>query len=431
MKEDLLQYIWQFQYYNHSQLLGTSGERLLVLHPGQHNEHQGPDFLEAKVKINETVWAGSIELHIHSSDWNVHGHSSDANYHNVILHVVWRHDKDIWDGAGNAIPTLELQNRVSSVLLHRYRKLMDRPVFIACESAIHQLNELVLVNWKERMVASRLAQRTQRIFAMLEKTKYHWEEIFWRLLAANFGLKVNGDFFEKIAESIPVSLLAKHKHNLPQLEALLFGQAGLLNADFEDKYPTMLAKEYRFLKTKYKLIPPIGSLYFLRMRPANFPTVRLAQLAVLVHQSEHLFSKLRETDEVAIVKKWLSVTANDYWHYHYMPDEESLFKVKTLGKQMVENILINTVVPLLYAYGTYSQDHDAKEKAIRWLNEIPAEKNSITNGFVHLGLENKSAFDSQAFIQLKNEYCDNHRCLQCAIGNVLLKKDLGVYQDSH
>lgn len=423
MKEDILQYIWKFQYYNNHELLSTNGDPVLVIHPGRHNVNQGPDFTEAKIKINDTLWAGNVELHINSSDWNLHNHSSDNNYNNIILHIVWNHDMEIKDANGNNLPTLELQSRVSNILLAKYQQLMETAQFIPCEKLQHHLSDLALTGWKQRLVAERLIKKSENILEILKQTNDHWEETFWWLIAANFGLKVNSEMFKKIAQSLPLSVLAKHKNNIVQIESLLFGQAGLLKKDFKEQYPQMLQKEYYFYQKKYKLKPVDGELFFLRMRPANFPTIRLGQLAMLIHNSEHLFSKIKEADSILEIKKMLALTANDYWHYHYVFDEETDYKVKKLGKQMIDNIIINTIVPILFSYGLYHDEEIFKEKAINWLEEISPEKNEITKGFEKLNYSNKSAFDSQAFIELKNEYCNHKLCLQCLIANSILNKN--------
>jgi hypothetical protein len=242
------------------------------------------------------------------------------------------------------------------------------------------------------------------------------------MLSRNFGSTINSDAFEKMALSIPFNVLAKHKHQIHQLEALLLGQAGLLDKVFKDDYPQMLQKEHRFLQMKYKLEKIHAPVYFLRMRPANFPTIRLAQLAGLLHQSRHMFSSVKEMTRFKNVEDLFSVTANDYWHYHYVFDEATGFKKKATGKQMTRNIMINTVVPVLYAYGYFNNIEMYKIKALNWMGQASAEKNSITKGFEILGLENKNAYDSQALIQLKKEYCDQKQCLQCAIGNNILKE---------
>jgi hypothetical protein len=414
--ERLLQYIWQFQYFSNKELLTLEGEKLQIIHPGLHNSNQGPDFTDAKIKINDTIWAGSIEIHINSLDWKLHKHSNDKNYKNVILHVVWHHDTDLQLSCS----TLILQDRVSKLLLRKYDDMMQPGSFIPCEKQIGQINSLTWQSWKERLLIERLEQRTQLIFDHQQKNNNHWEETFWWLLARNFGAKLNTIAFEKIAQSLPVNILAKHKGQIHQTEALLFGQAALLDTGFTEDYPKLLQKEYQFLKKKYNLQPVEASIIFLRMRPANFPTVRLAQLAMLVHQSLHLFSKIKENTDIISIRSLLQVTANDYWHYHYVFEETSAFKKKKLGEQMIDNILINTVIPVLFAYGHYHHENSYKQRALQWLEEIKPEKNSISNGFSALQVENSTAFDSQALIQLKNEYCNKKRCLDCRVGNRLV-----------
>ncbi|MBK6379685.1 MAG: DUF2851 family protein [Chitinophagaceae bacterium] len=418
MTEKLLQYIWQFQYFNYGDLYTEEGEALQIIHPGSLNSNQGPDFSDAKIKINTTTWAGSIELHINTSDWKNHKHSNDKNYKNVILHVVWQHDINL----NLPCSTLVLQDKVPKLLLSKYDELMNADSFIPCEKNIQQINSLTWQSWKERLLIERLEQRTQLIYDYLQKNNNHWEETFWWLLARNFGVKLNSVAFEKIAQSVSLNILAKHKGQIHQAEALLFGQAGLLDGVFAEDYPTLLQKEYRFLKKKYNLQKIEASLIFLRMRPSNFPSVRLAQLAMLVHNSLHLFSKIKESSDIKNIRQLLEVTANDYWHYHYTFDEISAFKKKKLGGQMIDNILINTVVPVLFAYGHYHGENSFKDKALQWLEEIKAEKNSITHGFTSLRVANKNAFDSQALIQLKNEYCNKKRCLDCSVGNKLIRK---------
>lgn len=418
MNERLLQYIWQFQYFTIADLCTQQGEPVSILHPGTWNHNQGPDFLQAKIKVGNTVWAGNVELHIHSSDWNYHKHSDDENYKNVILHVVWKHDTDLQQ----PFPVLELQNRVGKLLLEKYTTLMQSPAPIPCEKAISSVDELVWNNWQQRLLIERLIERSKSIHEHLALTNNHWEEVLWRMLAKNFGIKVNAEAFEKIAISLPVSILAKHKNQLHQLEALLLGQANVLQGKFTDAYCQMLQREYHFLRAKYQLKPVDIPLHYLRMRPSAFPTVRLAQLAMLIQQSTHLFSKITGEHSLNGIKKLLDVTANDYWHYHYIPDEASSFKEKKLGKEMIGNILINTVVPLVFSYGHYFNEQQFKDKALAWLEEISAEKNSITKVFTNAGISNRSAFTSQALIQLKNKYCNQKRCLGCAVGNHILKR---------
>lgn len=418
MTERLLQFIWQFQYFNRNELNTSDGEAIQGVLPGQYNMNQGPDFVNAKIKIGTTTWAGTIELHIRTSDWKKHKHQSDKNYENVILHVVWENDQ-----INNAVPVLELKSRVSKLLLQRYDELMNATSFIPCEKNISAVAGITWESWKERLLAERLVRKTKTIETFLQQNNYHWEETFWWLLARNFGMKVNADAFEAVARSIPVTILAKQKHQIHQIESLLLGQAGLLKDQFEEDYPQLLQKEYTFQKNKHKLGPIHQPLHFLRMRPGNFPTVRLAQLAMFVHESAHLFSKIKEAGSVKDVKRWFDVTANDYWHYHYTFDEPSSFKKKKLGEVMVDNIIINTVAPVLFAYGSYQGEQKYKDKALQWLEETTAEKNAITKGFQELNIENKNAFDSQALIELKNEYCHKKKCLECSVGNSLLKNN--------
>lgn len=416
MTERLLQFIWQFQYFNKNELLTVANEQVQIIFPGQYNSNQGPDFTDAKIKIADTTWAGTVELHLKTSDWKKHAHQNDENYNNVILHVVWEDDASI-----NDLPVLELKNRVSKILLERYEELMHSQSFIPCEKMISTVREITWKSWKERLLAERLLRKAGIVETYLQQNNYHWEETFWWMLARNFGMKVNADAFEAIARSIPLTVLAKQKNQIHQLEALLLGQGGLLEVKFTEDYPLLLQKEYRFQQSKHSIKPVQLPLHFLRMRPGNFPTIRLAQLAMLVHGSAHLFSKIKEADSLKEIKDWFDVTANDYWHYHYHFDETSVFKKKKLGTSMIDNIIINTGVPVLFAYGNYHSEQKYKDKALRWLEETATENNAITKGFQQIGIENKNAYDSQGLIELKNEYCGKKRCLDCGVGNALLK----------
>jgi Protein of unknown function (DUF2851) len=416
MTERLLQFIWQFQYFNKGELQTTTGESLQIIFPGNFNSNQGPDFLDAKIKTNTTTWAGNIELHINTSDWKKHNHHRDKNYNNVILHVVWENDLP-----ETSISVFELNDRVAKSLLQKYEEWMNAKGFIPCENTINGVKDLVMQNWKERLLAERLMRKADLFQKFLEQTNYHWEECFWWLLARNFGIKINADAFEAMAKSISINILAKHKNQIHQLESLLMGQAGLLEKDFNEDYPKLLQREYNFLKKKYGLNPINMPVHFLRMRPGNFPTIRLAQLAMLIHNSNHLFSKIIETTTLKELRRWLDSTANDYWHYHYLFDEAGDYKIKKLGNAMINTILINTICPVLFAYGHFHNDQKYKDKALQWLEETAAEKNTITKKFQQLGLQNENARDSQALIELKNEYCSKKRCLDCAVGNALLK----------
>ena len=416
LTERLLQFIWQYQYFNRENLLLTNGDSLDIIHPGQLNTNQGPDFTEARIRINNTVWIGNIELHIKEEDWNRHSHAVDPNYQNVILHVIWE-EKDCKTG----LPTLCLGDRVAKTLLKRYEQLMIDPSFVPCANSIKEVPALSWTNWKERILIERLQHKTKLINEYLAQSNHHWEELFWWMLARNYGIRVNADAFEAIARSLPLTVLAKHKNQLNQLEALLFGQAGMLFRKFDEQYPEMLRKEYIFLKRKYNLRQISLPIHLLRMRPQNFPTVRLAQLAMMINQSSHLFSGIREMDSIADLRKVLSVVANDYWHYHYLFDQPSSFKPKKLGEEMITNIIINTIVPVLFAYGMHNKNENYVQKALQWLSELPAENNLIIRNWELLGVKVKAASDTQALIELKSAYCDVKRCLECAVGGWIMK----------
>ena len=414
--EKFLQFVWQYQHFNQYHLATTAGSRVFVIHPGILNTDQGPDFLDARIKIGDEEWVGSVELHVMASSWEAHNHSADKFYKNVILHVVWKEDVQL----DLAFPTVELESRVPGAVLSRYDLLMQSPQFIPCQESIKTVPEITLNIWKQALLVERLQQRAVHIFKLLEQNKYHWEETFWWLLAAGFGYKLNSNSFLKIAQQIPYTVIVKHRNQLHHLEALLLGQAGILDTDFEDKYPQMLSKEYRYLAQKYKLQKTHYPLLYLRMRPAGFPPVRLAQLAALIHAGNCVFSNIIEQDNLKNVAKLFNIQANDYWHYHYIPGRKTAFCIKKPGSEMIHGILINTIIPVLYAYGKHQQTEGIINKCFRWLEELKGEKNVITRHFAEINVESKTAFDSQALIQMKNEYCNHKRCLECAVGYKLL-----------
>ena len=420
MTERLLQFIWQFQHYNKQELYLSPAEPLQIIYPGTYNINQGPDFIHARIKINQTQLAGSIELHVRTSDWLKHKHDEDQNYRNIILHVVWENDLDGF----SAVPILSLQNRVPRSLLQQYEQWMKQPAFIPCNHQVIEVSELIWNGWKDRLLAERLMRKSSTIQQYLRQNNHHWEETFWWLLARHFGTHVNASAFEAMARTVPIQILAKNRSRIHQLEALLMGQAGLLNKEFAEDYPSLLQSEYKYLQKKYNLRHNSEAVFFLRMRPGNFPTIRLAQLAMLIHRSSRLFTEIKETTELKIVKKMLDVTANDYWHYHYILDEASSFKPKRVGAQMINSLIINSIGPLLYTYGLVMNDSTCKNKAVRWLEETAPEKNKLTDGFTRLGVSFQNACDTQALIELKTLYCDVRRCLDCSIGNALLKNSV-------
>ncbi|MBE2229417.1 MAG: DUF2851 family protein [Chitinophagaceae bacterium] len=420
MNERLLQYIWQFRLFDNRSLFTTTGEPVEIIYQGQYNTNQGPDFSNARIRIAGTTWAGHVELHVRLSDWEKHHHQADRNYDNVILHVVWEADE-----TGPDIPAVELKGRVPGLFLERYEQLMKSGPSIPCGSQLHLVDALTWKSWLDRLLAERMERKAGLVLHFNTESRNHWEETAWWLLARNFGSKVNADAFEAIARSLPLSLLGRQAQ-LTALEALLMGQAGLLETEKkEDPYYTLLQKEYRFLQKKHSLVPVDIPVHFLRMRPGNFPTIRLAQLAVFLYQtgaSGRFFSALLAAQQPDEIRRMFDLTANDYWHYHYSFDKTSAFKPKKSGDSLASLILINTVCPLLYAWGQLNRENRVKEKALDWLEKTPPEANHILSNFQDLGLPVKNAAESQAILELKNAYCTQKRCLDCMAGNRLLSK---------
>ena len=417
MNEQLLQFIWQHRYFNQSDLHSISGSPLQIIYPGLLNTNQGPDFLDAKIQIDSLMLAGSVELHIKSTDWQRHRHQKDIRYSNVILHVVWEYD-------GLDIPfvqVLELKSRVAGSMLSVYEHLMQSASFMPCAPLLSKVNELVWTSWKERLLAERMEQRSRVISQSLERHLGNVEEVFWQILARSWGMPLNGDVFETLAASLPVSLLSRYRYRIHQVEALLFGQAGLLNESFEDPYPVMLQKEYLHLKRKHGLQQVDGTLRFLRMRPAEFPTVRLAQLAMLIHQSGFFFSTLKGIESVNDCIRLFQVTANDFWHRHYTFKQESIYRPKQTGKDTLYRVLINAVIPFLYNQSLAEGNESLRQRMIGWLFELPPEQNKWIKEWRQAGVGCKHAFDTQALLELRKNYCQQKRCLACTIGNVVMR----------
>jgi predicted nucleic acid-binding protein len=422
--EDFLHYVWKFRLFDRINLQTTQGEELEIYSAGLHNTHAGPDFQNARVRIGETTWAGNAELHLSSSDWQRHGHTADNAYDNVILHVVYRDDEPLFRTDGRRVPTLELKDRISPDLYNRYHNLIfGAKTIIPCEASIATIDGLTMQNWLTRILVERLEKKSETVIATLNLNRGDWEETFYQFLAANFGFKTNALPFELMAKSLPQNILAKHKNNPMQIEALIFGQAGFLNEDFTDEYPRSLKKEYEFLKKKFNITPIESHLWkFLRMRPQNFPTIRLAQFAALVVMSNHLFSKVLETKEVKALRDLFNnIQINNYWETHYQFDKESKPVGKHLGTASVDTILLNTVALFLFSYGRHLQQQYYISRSLKLLENIPGEQNSIMTDFANLGLKINTAFESQALLELKNNYCDYKKCLQCGVGIKILK----------
>lgn len=420
--EDLLHFVWQFQRFNHKDLRTSTGDKLQIIKWGTPNMDAGPDFLQAQIKIDDTLWVGNVEMHIRSSDWIQHNHQIDPAYDNVILHVVLEEDQAISRMSGSLIPCLVLLKRIPPRLFKLYHKLKQNSHWIPCAPNFNQSSTVVKNLWLERLLIERLAQKTERIQQKLLLNKSDWEATFFQQLARGFGGNINGDPMEQLARSLSLNTLLRHRSNRIQLEALLFGQAGLLEGSFEDAYPIQLQKEFNFLKKKYQLTPMQASVWkFLRMRPANFPTIRIAQLATLLHQSNHLFSKILVVENVEQITHMFDVKLSNYWHDHYRFDKISVKRPKKLGKAAIHHLLINTIAPFLFHYGKSRAQEQYQERALALLAEAPPETNNIIKKWKEFGQEADCAGQTQALLQLKKHYCDSKRCLACAIGTTILK----------
>lgn len=419
MQERLLHTVWQYSLYTPS-LKTIDGETITVIHPGRYNTDAGPDFLEAKIKVGDTTLAGHVEMHVRSSDWDKHGHQADAAYKNVILHVVYEHDADT--GPVHT-PVLCIAPFIAHEVLRKYEYLQHTKDSLPCAAHIDKIKDITKYSWLTRLLAERWEEKLGAWEELLAASAGDWSSLLYWRLAANFGFKVNADAFLALAKSLPVNILAKHRENLLQVEALLYGQAGMLAGDVEGVYPNALKTEYDYLRKKYRLVAiPVHSWKYMRLRPANFPTIRIAQFAALIHRSVHLFSVIIEKSTVAEITPLFDVRAGHYWETHYTFGEATEKDTKKkLGKSSIQNIIINTVAPIKFLYASRQSTEAEQEKALKLLDELPAEKNHIINTMTEHNWTPANASQSQAQIQLYNNYCTKKKCLDCAIGLNIVK----------
>lgn len=429
MKEDFLHYVWKFQKFKVRNLETTNGDSIKVSVVGQHNKDSGPDFFNAKVSIADQLWAGNVEIHLKSSDWYAHNHEKDANYDNVILHVVWEYDTDVFRNNNTVIPTCELKHLIEPQTLSKYRTLFSKNhKWINCETDFGQVDEFLLKNWLERLYIERLEQKSKRILNELNDCNNHWEALLFRLLCKNFGMMVNREAFLSIARSLDFSIVQKCKQDQFDLESLLIGQAGLLSEEKEDGYYKSLQKNYEYQKHKFGLKRDgVISPKFFRLRPPNFPTIRLSQLASLYFSKKQLFSEVIFDISLDEPKKTMdalysvfNVSAGQYWDSHFNFGVTSVKRKKVLTKKFVDVLLMNTIIPLQFCYAK-QLGKDTTEALLGLAAFIPSEENTIVKKFNELRPMSSNSLDSQALLQLKNEYCTKMRCLECAIGNSILK----------
>lgn len=420
ISEELLQFIWQYSLYNPTHLTTTKGELLTVQYPGRLNKNAGPDFEEAKIKIGNTILVGNVELHLKASHWKKHQHQNNKAYQNIILHVVYEDDQY---EIAPSIATISLKEHIPKYVLERYTTLIQTIQTIPCATQLQHVSSIVKESWLNRMLAERWEQKLEDWKDELDKSNGDWSSLFYWRLAANFGFKINATPFLLVAKSIPLQIFAKHKVSLLQIEALIFGQAGFLEGTLTETYTLKLQQEYHYLKSKYSLQPIDVHLWkFLRLRPANFPTIRLSQFAALIHQSVSLFSQIISTVSLQEVKKHLQVAASSYWEQHYrFEDAPHKAKKKLLGENSIDNIIINTIAPMRFLFANSQGQLTQQEETLQLLTELPAERNHIISNWSSNGWKAHHAADTQALIQLYNQYCSPKRCLECSIGLSILK----------
>ncbi|MEI8203547.1 MAG: DUF2851 family protein [Bacteroidota bacterium] len=417
MTESFLHYLWKFRLLQPF-LKSTEGNNIEIISQGILNSDEGPDFQNAKIKIGETLWAGNVEIHLKSSDWKHHAHDLNDKYKSIILHVVYENDKEL----DLNVPVLELKGKFDEKLLNTYEEFMQSKQWVACENMLTAVDEFHISLWLEKLCIERLENKSIQVKQILANSNSNWEEAFYIAVARALGAKVNPHPFEILARSLPLQILAKHKNNLFQIEALLFGQSGMLNDTFVDEYPNSLKVEYAFLKNKYQLLPLDKKIWkFAKIHPNNFPTLRISQFADLIYSSSHLLSKVLEANSLSSLNALFDAKASLYWDSHYVFSKQSSVKDKILGDMNKKLIIINAVIPFSFYYAICNGNAELKERMLQFLRELPPENNYLVHHWRHIGLKINDAFQSQAAIELKNNYCDQKKCLQCEIGSFLIR----------
>ncbi len=424
MKEDLLHFIWKYKKLQLPELVTSKKESVSIIDVGIHNYHAGPDFFNSKVNIGGQLWAGNVELHIKSSDWYAHRHEEDANYDTVILHVVWEDDASVFRKDGSEIPTLELKEYIPQELLLAYQSLFDKKekAFINCEKDIGTIDSFIFQNWLERLYFDRLESKSNLVLDLLKQSNNDWEKVMFTMLLKNFGLKINGGSFFSIANVIDFSVVRKIQNNPLQLESILYGLAGFLEDDtIVDSYYLQLKKEYGFLSNKFDIQKEsIQKPEFFKLRPPNFPTVRLSQFASLYSKHQNIFSKIIDATDLEEIYKVFNVSTSEYWNDHYTFGKVSKKSSKKLTKKFIDLLVVNTLLPLKFCYAKHI-GKEVDEEIITIVSKIKKEENTIISNFKTIGAKAMNAKDSQAILQLYNEYCTQNKCLQCAVGSHLLQ----------
>ncbi len=428
MREDFLHYVWQHQYFDKTALQTAGGEEIQVLKPGHRNPDAGPDFLGARLRLGEVEWNGAVEIHLRASDWARHQHQTDPKYDQVVLHVVGQHDADVARTNGSPIPALALAPRLAPELLARYEALVEAPPAapLPCAPLLGLVPELSKIMMTERALLERVERKADTLAALHDHLADDWEATAYHALCAAFGFQKNSEPLARLAKAVPLAVLRRHRHDVRQLQALLFGQAGFLVENEEtvaDEYICDLRQEHEFLRHKYGLAASALAVHewnYLRLRPANFPPVRIGQLVGLLHARPALFDALLTARNVAALRAFFQAPAPDYWRQHFRPGRPG--KVPTLGKSSIDLLITNVVVPLRVAYARHVGQPALVESSVALLTELPAEHNQYTDLYAELGFQHRTAADSQGLLALHQSYCAPRRCLHCAIGTRLVQQ---------
>lgn len=421
--EKLMQYVWKHRLWRSEDMVTNTGKKVRVVDPGLLNTDAGPDFFNAKIEIDGHMWVGNVEMHYRATDWKRHHHDSDKAYDSVILHVVAKDDAPVRRTNGELIPQLVLE--VSPQFNADYASLVGATIEVPCATKIKQVPHLTIVEWMEGLAFERLHGKVERIHQLLDSFNGSWEDVCYVTLARNFGFGINNDAFERLARRTPLRLLGKHSDSVLQIEALLFGQAGMLDAQKPgmDSYYSQLCTEYAFLSNKFQLTPMEKESWKLfRIRPQNFPYRRIAMLAQFIEGGFRMMNRILEAEGEKEMRALFEVELSGYWTKHYTFGKPNERATATLSRSSIDIILINTVAPLLYAYGELTGNYEMTDKAIKLLEDLRAENNSIVSHFVSYGIDCPDALTSQALVQLKREYCDARKCIYCKIGHHLLSK---------
>lgn len=417
MKEEFIYYLWENRLLSND-LVTVDGEEVNIISVGIRNHDSGPDYLDTRIKIGDTLWVGHVEMHVNTSDWFRHGHQDDEAYNNVVLHVVYHNDCERLN-----IPTVEIAGKFDKNILARYEGFMRSRQWIPCEKIISNVQQFTWLSWLERLVVERLETEVKDVFTCLVENNYDWEETVYQRVMRYLGMKVNNDAFERLAKILPLKILRKHIDNAMQVEAMIFGCAGFLEGMFEEPYPVLLQREFKILKSKFNLsVMPMACWKFLRMRPPNFPTVRLAQTASLICSCDTLFSKILTINDLKTIRNVFDVKTNDYWDTHFIFGKPSKKMTKTFGTTAVDMLIINAIAPVLFCYGIYHDNEALKEKSLGFLEKMKPEDNLVIRKFEIMGVDVCNAQQSQAVLHLYKCYCKKRKCLNCRVFSALFKK---------